>query len=171
MNPLTSVLALVVGLSAVGSAGPASAQVTTAVAHPTSSCCLAEMDRAHALLEAGKSEAAHRLYHAIARNQVAAGEFPGEALWQAAEISHARGRYLRAARELDQVAGHAADAGRPSFQVRALLAAATFYHEANRTELARARLARVTQLVTSPDVSQDTRAWVQARLRGDAATG
>jgi hypothetical protein len=127
-------------------------------------CCEAELAQAHELHAAGETRAAHRMYHTVARRQSAAGEFPGDALWQAAEISHGLGNHARAARELDQVAAAAREFGRPNLEVRALLFAGYFHHLARQHDLARARIARVDRLLPSPDVSDATRAMVAARL-------
>jgi hypothetical protein len=80
------------------------------------------------------------MYHAVARRQRAACEFPGDALWQAAEISYALGNHARAAGELDQVAEAAKEFGRPNLEVRALLLAGHFHHLARQHDLARARI-------------------------------
>jgi hypothetical protein len=170
-NTMDAITALIItaGLALAGPAGPPQDGTwhgPAPIVEPA--CCEAELDRAHELRTAGETRAAYRMYHAVARQQRAAGEFPGDALWQAAEISYALGNHARAARELDQVAAAAREFGRPNLEVRALLLAGHFHHLARQHDLARARIARVDRLLLSPELSDETRAWVTRRLETEA---
>lgn len=170
MNTITMLLTVALGATLAGPSGPPVDRncelLPQSVASP---CWEAEMAKAFELLVAGEIRAAHRKYHAVARSQLAAGEFPGEALWQAAEISHSEGKLARAAQELDEVARHASEFGRLSMEVRALFEAANLHHGSRRSDLALARLARVERLLTSPDVSEEVRVMVARRLTAEGA--
>jgi hypothetical protein len=165
MNTITMLLALVLGATLVGPSGPPVDRdgelFPQSMASP---CCEAEMAEAYELRLAGELRAAHRKYHAVAKSQLAAGEFPGEALWEAAEVSYAEQKLARAARELDEVAIHASDFGRVNLEVRALFEAAILHHWSRRDDLALARLDRVERLLTSPEVSDDVRDMVAMRF-------
>lgn len=165
MNTITTLLTLALGATLAGPSGPPvdlnGEFLPPSVASP---CWEADMAEAFALRLAGELRAAHRKYHAVARAQLAAGEFPGEALWQAAEISFQDEKLARAAQELDEVARHAREFGRLNLEVRALFEAANFHHSSRRTDLALDRLARVERLLTSPEVSNEVRAMVARRL-------
>jgi len=170
MNTITMLLTLALGATLAGPSGPP-ADRSCDVLPPSvdSTCWEADMAEAFELLLAGETRAAHRKYHAVARSQLAAGEFPGEALWQAAEISYSEGRLARAAQELDEVARHAREFGRLNLEVRALFEAAHLHHESRRNDLALARLARVDRLLTSPEVSDEVRVMVARRLATEGA--
>jgi tetratricopeptide (TPR) repeat protein len=127
-------------------------------------CCTAEMAKAETLQEVGRNRAAHRQYIRVARAQAAAGEFSGDALWNAAAVSLHLGNRRRAAQELDTAARVAAEFGRTNLQVRANLEAAFLYHELGRGDLALARIARVDALVTAPEVSDEIRSLVDRRI-------
>jgi len=165
MNTVTMMLTFALGATLAVPAGPEvdgnGELLPPSVASP---CCEADMAEAFHLRLAGEDRAAHRKYHAVAKAQVAAGEFPGEALWQAAEVSHSQGRMARAARELDEVARQAREFGRPNLEVRALFEATYLHHQSGRNDLAQARLARVERLITSPEVSDEVRVMVATRL-------
>jgi tetratricopeptide (TPR) repeat protein len=127
-------------------------------------CCQVEMARAEALHEAGQFRAARRAYLRIARTQAAAGEFSGDALWNAAAVSHHLRHRRRAAQELDAAARIAAEFGRTNLEVRATLEAVFAYNELGRSDLALARAERVQTLVAAPEVSSETRDLVERRI-------
>jgi tetratricopeptide (TPR) repeat protein len=147
-----SVLALAIGIG--GAAAPGEGL-----------CCQGEIARAEALHEAGQFRAARQAYVRIARTQAAAGEFSGEALWNAAAISLHLGHDRRAARELDAAARNAAEFGRTNLQVRATLEAVFLYHKLGQGEIALARAERVNTLVDAPEVSSEIRDMVERRIQ------
>lgn len=165
MNSITMLLTFALGATLAGPSGPsvdrAGALLSPSLACP---CWEADMAEAFELRHAGEIKAAHRKYHAVARSQLAAGEFPGDALWQAAVISFSEEKFARAARELDQLAGHAREYGRLNLEVRALFEAGILHHWSRRNDLALARMTRVERLLASPDVSEEVRAMVSRRL-------
>jgi tetratricopeptide (TPR) repeat protein len=130
-------------------------------------CCQEELVRARELHETGQWKEAHRAYLKVAELQGGAGEFAGEALWEAAQLSAGQGRYLRAAQELDRVVKVAADFGRPSLQARALFEAAVLYHRyvGGRDHLAHERLVQLERILSSPDVSEEVKELVEGRIR------
>jgi len=134
-------------------------------------CCQDRMDAAEALLTEGRWRDARRAYRQIADRQAEAGEFPGHALWQVAEIENAHGSVLRAARQLDRIARHAEQIGQPTMQVRALAEAVDLYRQVGRNDLALQRYTRVEALLTSPDVGDSARQMVTARFRNRAIAG
>jgi len=128
-------------------------------------CCQDQMNAARALLAEGRWRDARRAYRSVANRQLEAGEFPGHALWQAAEIENARGNVLRAAGQLDRIARHAERFGQPTMQVRALTEAVDLYRQVGRNDLALQRYNRVEALLASPDVGESARRTVAARFQ------
>jgi len=165
MNTIPMLLMVALGATWAGPSGPPVDLNEELLPEPmVSPCCEAEMAEAFELRLAGEFGAAHKRYHAVARSQLAVGEFPGEALWEAAEISYGEQKLARAARELDEVAKHAREFGRVNLEVRALFEAAILHHWSRRDDLALARLDRVERLLTSPEVSDDIRDMVAMRF-------
>jgi len=153
------------------SPAPASAQLASPETNPLTppGCCQALMDQAQAMLVEGNWRAARKAYMRAADDQIAAGEFPGYALWEAAEIEHGRRSPLRAARHLDRIATYAERFGRPTMQVRALTEAGNIYHQLGRNALAYERYLRIQALLSSPDVSDDARRLAADRFPSPVA--
>jgi len=129
-------------------------------------CCQEELARARELHESGNWAEAHRQYLEVARMQSEAGEFAGDALWEAAQISYVQARYRRAARELDRIAEEARDFGQPSMRARALFEAAVIYHRYldGRDGDAKERLAQLDRILPSPDLSEEVREFLVRRM-------
>jgi tetratricopeptide (TPR) repeat protein len=169
MNAFATMLIAVVGLGSAPSPSPdLLAPTLSTTVSVDGSCCEKELTRARELHETGQWKEAHRAYREVARRQAAEGEYAGDTLWEAAQLSYSQGRYLRAARELDRVAEIAAEFGRPSMQARALFEAAVLYHRYvdGRDGVAHDRLVQLERILPSPDVSDEVREMVEGRTLG-----
>lgn len=168
MNILTTMLIAAAGLLSAPITAPEHTltQVSTPPAMEAA-CCQEELAQARELHETGQWKEARRAYLKVADLQDRAGEFAGEALWEAAQLSYSQGRYLRAAQELDRLAEIAADFGRPSLQARALFEAAVLYHHYvdGRDSLAHERIVQLERILPSPDVSEEVKELVEGRIR------
>lgn len=116
-----------------------------------------EVDRARGLLRAGEFRAARRVLEEAVRQRGEAGRPAARAWWLLAEMDHAAGRPLRAARQLDAAAHDAEVFGDPAMQARALLEAATLYVHERQFARAATRVERLRPLLRSPHLPADVR--------------
>ena len=156
MTMTAALAALALAPAAARSQEPLALRTTTVAATDTTTTT-DEVERARALLRAGEFRAARRVLAETVRERGEAGRPAARAWWLLAEIDHAAGRPLRAARQLDAAAHDAEVFGDPAMQARALLEAATLYAGERHFAQAATRVERLRPLLRSPHLPAEVR--------------
>ena len=122
------------------------------------------LERARALSLLGDFDAAQNEFAHVAKLQREIGVLPTEALWSIAEIYYGKGRDIQAAEVLVDLAGEAELRGDPVVQVKALMEAAVLYQTRGLHDDAGRLVKRLEQLRSSPYLTDELRAQVDARI-------
>ena len=122
------------------------------------------MDRARQLATEGSFRKAAHAFHAVAKEQLRAGELPDTALWQEASMYFALGDNDRAAATLESLGEHAAEYGNPVAEVRAKMNAALLYANTGNVERAVMLATELQTLRKSPFIGDALRNELELRL-------
>jgi tetratricopeptide (TPR) repeat protein len=117
------------------------------------------------MLEERWREAGRELERAVRARQ-AAGQYPGEELWQLAAYQYQDGKLRRAARTLDTLATEARRNGDLHRHATALMEAAILYYELREHDVAATRVDRLRPLLHSPYLPTATSEVVRQRIPG-----
>jgi hypothetical protein len=139
--------------------------VRPALLHADTTARVAPMHReALRMAERGDIAGARTTLLTLIAYQDSVGVFPGEAQWALANLEFGRGREVRAAEILDQLADASVRFGRPDWQSRALLESGLIYQNHRYYELSAARYRALKPLLNSPALSDTLREQIQSRL-------
>lgn len=159
--------------AAVLSVGTADAQsrprnsTTTTVAAliPVDSLRVVEaLARADYASSEGRMQEARRIYQNVIKEQVAADEFAGTAMWRLALLYLYSDDHRRAALQLDELAAAAARYGDPTMQLRASFEAAALWQKLRRNDLVTERVDRARALLQSPAIPESEKASIRVRM-------
>ena len=165
---MSSRLLLLLGALAVPAAATA-LQPLDATLHssggPDSARVRAALARADEATFAGRQSEARRIYVGLIREQRAADQFAGTALWRLALNYLYADEYRRAVETLDDLAADASRYGDPALQLRATFEAAVLWKALRRPDLMMERVERTKALLQSPVISEAEKQSVRARMQ------
>ena len=120
--------------------------------------------RARAAFEAGRTEEARHELLAAASLMRESGVLPTDELFAVATIALVEERPLVAAQAMDDLAANAEAFGQPWVEAQALREAANQYAAADRSDVARQRVALLRTLLTSAQIPDSFRAEVETQV-------
>jgi hypothetical protein len=124
----------------------------------------AALARADEATFSGRQSEARRIYQGLIREQKAADQFAGTALWRLALNYLYADEYRRAAETLDDLADASSRYGDPTMQLRATFEAAVLWKALKRNDLMFDRLDRAKALLQSPAIPEPEKKLIRARI-------
>jgi hypothetical protein len=162
---VAAALLLSVGTADAQSRTRNSSTTTVAALIPVDSLRIVEaLARADNASSEGRMHEARRIYQNVIKEQVAADEFAGTAMWRLALLYLYSDDHRRAALQLDELAAAAARYGDPTLQLRASFEAAALWQKLRRNDLVAERIDRARALLQSPAIAESEKASIRVRM-------
>jgi len=122
------------------------------------------LEDAQRLMMEGRFRDARYVYRALANEQLAASEYPSEALRGLANVEFALNDTRATAEALDELADAASRFGDPETRVRSLFQAALLYQGLKYHDRVSDHIGEIRTLLKSPAIADSTRNDITARI-------